>query len=170
MAKTDATSEAEMQAAIKKAAGLPEPAPDLSDPAVALAANDTGPIQDGPAQGGHLHDDAAKSPAEWAYERLVMYIRNFEAQLDADQEVAMGFAGSEAGILQIEGLGFYAPDIVTFYGRDENGSKTQLIQHVSQLSVMLRAVPKAEPEEPARRIGFHLASGWTGGDAGDASV
>ena len=29
-----------------------------------------------------------KSPAEWAYERLILYIQNFEAQLDADQEVA----------------------------------------------------------------------------------
>ena len=87
--------------------------------------------------------DRAKSPAAWAYERLILYIRNFEAQLDADQEAAMGFAGSEAGVLQIEGLGFYDPDLLTFYGRDEMGNKTQLIQHVSQLSFMLRAVPNS---------------------------
>ena len=35
----------------------------------------------------------SKSPAEGAYDRLVLYIRNFESQLDAMQEVAMGFAG-----------------------------------------------------------------------------
>ena len=31
---------------------------------------------------------SAKSPARWAYERLVVYLKNFEEQLNADQEVA----------------------------------------------------------------------------------
>ena len=114
--------------------------------------------------------DKPKSPAEWAYDRLVLYIRNFEANLDATQEIAMGFAGGEAGVLQIEGLGYYDPDILTFYGRDEGGVKTQLIQHVSQLSVILRAVPKSAPADPPRRIGFALNTGWRGGESGDASV
>lgn len=111
-----------------------------------------------------------KSPAEWAYERLVLYIRNFESQLDSSQEIAMGFAGSDAGVLQIEGLGYFDPDIVTFYGRDEDGVKTQLVQHVTQLSVILRAVPKVREEEPPRRIGFALNSGWVGGESGDGSA
>lgn len=111
-----------------------------------------------------------KSPAQWAYERLILYIRNFEANLDATEEVAMGFTGGEAGVLQIEGVGFFDPDLVTFYGRDEEGMRTQLIQHVSQLNVMLRAVPKMEPEEPPRRIGFRLMQGWAGGEAGDGSA
>ncbi|MES2539474.1 MAG: DUF6173 family protein, partial [Pseudomonadota bacterium] len=89
-----------------------------------------------------------KSAAEWAHDRLVMYIRNFESQLDAEQEIAMGFASDETGVLRIEGLGFFEPDIITFYGRDDFGGKTQLIQHVSQLSVTLRAVPKQEDAEP----------------------
>ncbi|MGB0958726.1 MAG: DUF6173 family protein [Halocynthiibacter sp.] len=98
-----------------------------------------------------------KSPAEWAYERIILYIKNFEEQLDGDHEVAMGFTGGDAGVLKIEGLGFFDPDIVTFYGNDAEGGKTQLVQHVSQLNVMLRALPK-EPEavEP-NRIGFRLA-------------
>jgi hypothetical protein len=116
-------------------------------------------------------DEKLKSPAEWAHDRLVMYIRNFESQLDAAQEIAMGFAGDEAGVLRIEGIGYFDPDIVTFYGRDDSGAKTQLIQHVSQLSVTLRAVPKEADSEPPRRIGFQLTSGgWMGGDSGDASA
>ena len=99
-----------------------------------------------------------KSPAEWAYERLILYIQNFEAQLDKSQEVAMGFTGTDAGVIRIEGLGFFDPDIVTFYGLDENGARTQLVQHVSQLNVMLRAVPIQTEEEAPRRIGFNLAS------------
>jgi hypothetical protein len=114
--------------------------------------------------------DRMKSPAEWAHDRLVLYIRNFESQLDAKQEIAMGFASDESGVLRIEGLGFFDPDIITFYGRDESGAKTQLIQHVSQLSVTLRAVPKEEEAEPPRRIGFQLDAGWIGGDSGDGSA
>ena len=114
--------------------------------------------------------DRPKSPAEWAHDRLVMYIRNFESQLDAEQEIAMGFASDESGVLRIEGLGYFDPDIVTFYGRDEAGAKTQLIQHVTQLSVTLRAVPKEAKAEAPRRIGFQLNSGWVGGDSGDASA
>ena len=99
-----------------------------------------------------------KSAAKWAYERLILYIRNFEEQLDASHEVAMGFAGSDAGVMKIEGMGYFDPDIVTFYGRDANGTKTQLVQHVSQMSVILRAMPIQNEKEPPNRIGFRLAS------------
>lgn len=100
----------------------------------------------------------AKSPARWAYERLIMYIKNFEEQLDNEHEVAMGFAGGDTGVIRIEGMGYFDPDIVTFYGSDPAGTKTQLIQHVTQLNVMLRALPKHIDQEAPTRIGFRLAS------------
>ncbi|MEH7830128.1 DUF6173 family protein [Gemmobacter denitrificans] len=106
---------------------------------------------------------AEKSEAQWAYERLILYIRNFESQLDATHEVAMGFAGSDAGVLRIEGLGYFDPDLITFYGRDEDGTRMQLVQHVSQLNMVLRAVPHQTQESPARRIGFRLAKDWDEG-------
>lgn len=99
-----------------------------------------------------------KSPAQWAYERLILYLRNFEQQLDAEHEVAMGFTGGQTGVMRIEGMGYFDPDIITFYGRDDEGSRTQMIQHVSQLNVALRALPKPSPEEPPSRIGFRLAA------------
>ncbi|MBR9842612.1 MAG: hypothetical protein GYB25_05590 [Rhodobacteraceae bacterium] len=99
-----------------------------------------------------------KSPAEWAYERLILYIQDFEEQLDNEHEVAMGFTGGDAGVLRIEGMGFFDPDMITFYGTDSNGIKTQLVQHVSQLSVMLRALPKMTDEAAPTRIGFRLAA------------
>lgn len=98
-----------------------------------------------------------KSAAEWAYERLILYIQNFEQQLDEEHEVAMGFTGGDAGVLRIEGMGFFDPDMVTFYGSDEVGAKTQLVQHVSQLNVMLRALPKPKEVKEPTRIGFRLA-------------
>lgn len=98
-----------------------------------------------------------KSPAEWTYQRLVLYIRKFEESLDAEHEVGLGLAGSNAGTLHIQGLGYFAPDIVTFYGRDQAGVATHLIQHVSQLNVMLKAAPKLA--DKPRRIGFALQQG-----------
>ena len=99
-----------------------------------------------------------KSPAEWAYERLILYIQNFEARLDGDHEVAMGFTDTGAGVLRIEGIGYFDPDIVTFYGADQTGARTQLVQHVTQLNVMLRAVRKPTEGVEPRRIGFRLAA------------
>ncbi|MFT7057795.1 MAG: hypothetical protein ACJASV_000295 [Pseudorhodobacter sp.] len=99
-----------------------------------------------------------KSAAEWAYERVIMYLQNFEEQLDKDHEVAMGFTGGSTGVLRIEGVGYFDPDLITFYGKDATETKVQLIQHVTQLNVMLRAVSKQTPDEdPPRRIGFRLA-------------
>lgn len=98
-----------------------------------------------------------KSPAEWAYERLILYIKNFEEKLDNNHEVAMGYTGGNAGIMRIEGVGFYAPDIITFYGSDPSGARTQQIQHVSQLNVLLRALPKKVDQPEPNRIGFRLA-------------
>lgn len=102
--------------------------------------------------------ERAKSPAEWAYERLILYIRNFEKLLDAEHEIAIGFTGSDAGIMRIEGMGFFDPDIVTFYGSDAAGARTQLVQHVTQLNVMLRALPKPRDRAEPQRIGFRLAA------------
>ena len=97
-----------------------------------------------------------KSPAQWAYERTVIYLKKFEEGLDNEHEVAMGFVGGDAGVLRIEGMGYFDPDIVTFYGSDGAGGRTQLVQHVSQLNVMFRALPKAVQGEAPTRIGFRL--------------
>ena len=62
-------------------------------------------------------------------------------------------------MIHIQGVGFFAPDLVTFYGVDGAGVKTQLVQHVSQLNVLLRATRKPDTAGAPRRIGFELAKG-----------
>ena len=108
-----------------------------------------------------------KSPSQWAYERLVLYIQKFEETLDTDHEVGMGFAGSDAGMIHIQGMGYFAPDMITFYGVDPSGAKTQLVQHVSQLNVMLKAAPKIN-KEPLR-IGFQMRSQMESEAEGEAA-
>ena len=139
----------ETSAEMHEAQALPRRHEVHSDPAVQADTSLPASVTNTPVQ--------QKSQAQWAYERLILYIQNFEKTLDNEHEVAMGFAGSDAGVLRIEGMGYFDPDVLTFYGSDESGAKTQLIQHVSQLSVILRALPKAPAHPEPNRIGFRLA-------------
>lgn len=91
------------------------------------------------------------------YEILVDYINNFEKDLDEKHEIGgrlVSFGQTE--IFHIIDIGYYNPDIITFFGENSNGKKIQLIQHVSQLNVLLVALQKL-PDQPARRIGYKLA-------------
>lgn len=54
---------------------------------------------------------------------------------------------------------------MTFYGADPAGAKMQLVQHVSQLSVVFRALPKAVETAEPNRIGFKLLADLEQGDA-----
>lgn len=86
-------------------------------------------------------------------ENLKKYVIDFEAQLDADHEVALRIA-SFGGVIffHAETIGFANPDLVTFIGVTDEGERVQLVQHYTQLSFLLKAVKKLQPE--ARRIGF----------------
>src|SRR5262245_25562573 len=104
-----------------------------------------------------------QSPAESVFRRLVLYIREFEAQLDQNHEVG-GRMVSFGSMVQfhIVDMGFWGPDIITFDGVDENGSRMKLIQNILQLNVLLVAMPKRQKEAEPRRIGFYLDKGDPG--------
>lgn len=148
---TDTTMQIDTSAELMENDVLPKRREIHTDPSVKPAA-------------GQVHSKALKtpvsqkSPAQWAYERIIMYIQTFEQQLDNTQEVGLGFAGGDTGVIRIEGLGYYDPDIVTYYGTNETGARTQLIQHVSQLNVSLVATPKNVDQPEPNRIGFQLAT------------
>lgn len=95
--------------------------------------------------------------AEWTFKRLVRYIQQFEANLNPDQEVG-GRMVSFGDVVQfnIVNVGYWNPDIITFDGVDKQGRAIKLIQHVSQLNVLLIAATKLHPQEAPRRIGFDL--------------
>jgi hypothetical protein len=82
------------------------------------------------------------------------YAEEFERGLDADQEVGARLVsfGSEI-TLHVRQIGYSKPNIITFDGVLENGTRVKLVQHVSQLSVLFVAVP-VKPESPKRPIGF----------------
>jgi Family of unknown function (DUF6173) len=100
---------------------------------------------------------AADRRAEDLFYRLVSYIREFEANLDHDHELGARMVSFGTAVqIHIVDMGYWNPDIVTFDGLDEAGHRMKLIQNVSQLNVLLMAMPKREENEEPRRIGFVL--------------
>lgn len=91
--------------------------------------------------------------AESLRERLVLQIVEFERSLDLDHEVGLHLV--QAGtmtVIHVERVGFHGPDMIIFEGRDSDGNRVRILQHVSQVSVELKALPKLS--ETPIRIGF----------------
>lgn len=99
-----------------------------------------------------------ENPAEWAFVRLSRLIDDFEKGLDKDDEVGASIVGLPGdGTMRIEDVGFWGPDLIMFLGKNADGKPIRLIQHYSQVSVVLNAMKKPEERETARRIGFQLS-------------
>ena len=93
--------------------------------------------------------------ADAFYDRLVSYIINFEKELKEDEEIGARLVSfGETMIIHIDDLGYWNPSLISFYGRDNNEREVQLIQHVSQISILLMKVPRTN--KTRERIGFKL--------------
>ncbi len=96
------------------------------------------------------------SEAQWMFQRLAQAIVAFEKQLDAEHEVGFRLVSfNDNQTFHALDLGFWAPDLILFFGRGPDGAPMQLIQHVSQVSMLLVAAKK-QTEEAPRRIGFEI--------------
>lgn len=82
----------------------------------------------------------------------------------------MAFAGGPSGVLRIQGVGCSAPDLVTFSSVDEAGHPMQAVQHVSQVNVLLRALPRPIDAPAPERIGFRLARALEAAEEQDINV
>lgn len=92
--------------------------------------------------------------ADFQHEILMEYIKEFESELNDDEEVALQLTSfGQSVLLQVTEIGYYNPSIISFYGY-VNDRPAQLIQHVSQLNFLLTSAPKLDPNKPAKRIGF----------------
>lgn len=99
--------------------------------------------------------DSHDNPARWMFERLATYIKQFEGALDDEHEVGARLVSFGQNLtFHIEDMGYFGPDLIVFYGKNDQGEAVQLIQHISQLSVLLVGVRK-QADRP-RRIGFIL--------------
>jgi hypothetical protein len=93
------------------------------------------------------------NPASWTHERLGKLFKDFEEGLDEEHEIGMRLVSfGNSNIYRILDIGYWGPDIIIFHCLTQDGYPADLIQNVSQLNVLLLALPKLE--EQARRIGF----------------
>ena len=94
------------------------------------------------------------SDADYQYECLKRAILDFQCSLDDEHEIAflLPGLGSEMPFF-VEAVTYENPTMLIFYG-NYNGNASRLIQNISQLSFLMMSVPKKDPEQAPRRIGF----------------
>jgi len=96
--------------------------------------------------------------ADYQYELLCKYIKDFQDNLDKEHEVGLQLASfGQSILLGITNIGYSNPSLIHFYGY-YNGKEAHLIQHINQLNFLLVSIPKIDPSKPARRIGFDTNS------------
>lgn len=104
---------------------------------------------------GEKHFAVTGNFANEFYWRLVQWINNFHRGLEDDYEVGgqlVSFGQSQT--FSFTGIGYWDPSLISFKGIKDDGSPVELVQHVSQISVLLVRMKRQRPEEPKRPIGF----------------
>ena len=102
--------------------------------------------------------ESAKSAAGM-HERIVKLINDFEKNLNPDLEAGVRLVSFGKTVqFHIQNLGYWNPNIIIFYGTLEDGAPVQMVQHMSQLSFLLVAMKRRNPEVPRRCIGFSAES------------
>lgn len=92
--------------------------------------------------------------ADWKYEKIQKQIQEFEKKLDSEHEISLKLISFSSSITMIvTDIGYQNPDLFYFYG-SINGKEAQIIQHASQLNLLIASVEKEDKSKPARRIGF----------------
>jgi hypothetical protein len=89
------------------------------------------------------------------HRRLVEWINSFDAALDQAHEVGVRLVSfGQTVVFHLDDIGFWNPSLISVRGFTEDGSPVELIQHVSQISVLLMKLPRRDPSKPKRPIGF----------------
>jgi hypothetical protein len=103
-----------------------------------------------------LVEMAKENVASKFCEKLFKVIEEFEKKLDDKSEIGMKLVSfGQTIIIHVQGIGYYDPSLIRFIGLSSEGADpVELVQHISQISFLLAAVPKLEPEKPRRTIGF----------------
>jgi hypothetical protein len=105
----------------------------------------------------YLADYHKASMASNFAEHINDSIAAFDAELDQEHEVGLRLVcfGGDVTFHVEEPVRFCNPSLLMFRGTTSDGNRVALVQHVSQVSFLLMALPKLRPEEPKRPFGFH---------------
>lgn len=93
--------------------------------------------------------------AEWMYKRVIKQINDFEKSLSPELQAGGRLISSNNITFNIDDVSFHNPDMIIFHGHLKNGEVLRLLQHTSQLNLLLVAVPRTDDlSKPRRKIGF----------------
>lgn len=110
--------------------------------------------------GGGFPPDLVRPPkdhnlADEFHHRLINWINDFHKSLDDEHEVGARLVNfGQAVTFHVEDIGYWNPSLISFHGKNELGEPVELIQHVSQISILLVAMKRENIEKPKRPIGF----------------
>jgi hypothetical protein len=89
------------------------------------------------------------------HKRLVEWINDFDKSLDQDHEVGVRLVNfGQAVTFHLRDIGYWNPSLISFSGYTEQGEPVELIQHVSQISILLFKMKRQDTSEPKRTIAF----------------
>lgn len=95
--------------------------------------------------------------AKSIFNELIERIQNFESELNQEHEVGMQLVSFGVSTqFTVLRLGYTDPSIIWFEGILPDGSHVELVQHVSQISFLMVALKREDPEIPKKPIGFSL--------------
>lgn len=100
-------------------------------------------------------DPEAPYLASDMYQRIVALINNFESDLPDTMQAGGRLVSAGDITFSIQDIGYWDPNMIVFYGELSDGSAVELVQHLSQLNLLLVAVPRQDDiQKPRRVIGF----------------
>jgi hypothetical protein len=90
------------------------------------------------------------------HNRLAKWINEFNSSLDEQHDVGIRLVNfGQTVVFHLARLGYWNPSLMWFAGTTDNGDPVELIQHVSQISILLMKLPRRDPTKPKTPIGFH---------------
>ncbi len=91
------------------------------------------------------------------YEHLANLIIDFDSKLDNEHEVGVRLVNfGQTVVFSLEDMRYCDPSLISFIGRTQEGQPVELIQNVSQISILLMKLPREYPAEPKTPIGFRV--------------
>lgn len=89
------------------------------------------------------------------YSRLVAWITEFDESLDDNHEVGVRLVNfGQAISFHLTSMGYWNPSLIKFLGITDKDEPVELIQHVTQISILLMKMPRKNLDQPKRSIGF----------------
>lgn len=87
-------------------------------------------------------------------------MKEFQDKLPATHELGLRLANfAVAPAFHIRDMSWRNPNVIVFSGMSPDGAAVELIQHISQLNLMLEALPSLDKaDEKGFRIGFDTSA------------